>query len=156
MPGITASPARLDSPSFLLQHELADPLQLKCAGRSIDHSTDQEFEDVETFCNPGGEAPGVVKQSFVITVLNSFGANGLYNLLSPLAGTRVSFAYLRAGSTAISEDNPEFSGFLYVPTPKIVNAGVRKFTEYDLDFKIDGAVLQADTPGAAVADTKHS
>jgi len=152
MAGITAAPFRLDNPSFVIDHDLAggsaSAVQLKCAGRRIAVTPDVDFEDVETWCNPKGEAPGAATWAIELEVLNSYGAAGLWNQLLPLAGVLVKFSLLPAGAVAVSATNPEMSGDCWVPYPTFVDAGVRKFTTYTLEFKVYGTPLFKDATPA--------
>lgn len=139
---ITAAPFRLDDPSLVVDYDAvvgAAAVQLKCAGRQITHNGDQEFEDIETFCNPKGEAPGAVTESLELAVLQSIGVGGLWNQLKPIEGQLVKFAFLPKSQAAVGEDNPEMSGQLWIPFIPLVDAGVRKFTELNFDFKIFGS-----------------
>jgi len=138
-------PTRLDDPSFILNHDSADPIQIRCLAKNIEHSKEQEFEDVETFCNHGGESPGTVKQSIELEVFISHGTNGLFNVLLPLEGQVVPFAYLNSGGNPVGPDNMEMSGDLYIPAVSFINAGVRKYSEQTLSFKIRGGVVFNDT-----------
>lgn len=151
---ITAAGARLDDPSFVIDYDAAvgaAAVQLKCAGRRITHQADQEFEDVETFCNPRGRAVGATEHTIVVEILSSYGAGGSFNQLLPLEGELVKFAFLPAGATAVSADNPEMSGELYVPAISFVDAGVRKFSYPSLEFPINGTPLFTFAPPAVYA-----
>lgn len=134
---ITKAPTRNTKPSFVI--DLAGTeLQLRGAGRRIRHNKSPNFEDVETFDNPGGEAPGTSAESFTIEILQSHGAAGAYNLLKPLEETLVTFAYQIDADAVNSVDNPELSGNVYVPPIPIIDAGVKKFSPITLEFKVDG------------------
>lgn len=151
---ITAAPFRLDNPSFVIDHDAAvgsAAVQLKCAGRNLSAVPDFDFEDVETFCNPKGEAPGAATWTINLEVINSYGAAGLWNQILPLAGQLVKFAFLPAGAVTIGAENPEMSGNCYVPYPTFVDAGVRKFTTYTLEFKVSGTPLFKEAAPAVYA-----
>ncbi len=154
MPAITLAKvgARLDAPSFVINHSATDPIHLICALRKLQHTGDQTFEDVETFCSPGAEAPGATKETLSLEVLWSFGTTGAYNVLKPLEGTLVPFAFKFNGGAALSASNPEWSGDCYVPFIPIVNAdGVKKYSYVPLDFKINGAITTTYTGSAVYA-----
>ena len=141
MPVITVTEVgfRLDNPSLVLAYDTPDPIHLKCAMRSVDHTGDETFEDVETFCNPGGEAPGLTKEALEVELLWSFGATGTFNVLKPFEYQLVTFAFLPSGAAAVSASNPELSGSVYVPFVPFIRAdGVRKFSVVPMNFKFSG------------------
>lgn len=145
---ITETAFRLDDPSFVIDHDAAvgaAAVGLRCAGRLIRHTINQEFDDVETFCNPGSEAPGTARHSWNIELMQSFGPNGLYDQLAPLAGQAVLYAFQVQRSVAISATNPEFSGTLYVPEVPVVDANVKGYSIVTLEFKMTGPPAKNDT-----------
>lgn len=130
---------RLDHPSLVLNHETTSPIHLRCAIRKAQHTGDETFEDTETFCTPGGEAPGATKEALEVEFLWSFGANGTYNVLKPLEYSLVSFAFLANGASAIATSNPELSGTVYVPFVPFIRAeGVKKYSYVPMTFKFSG------------------
>lgn len=131
-----ATPLVLNSPKIQLSSGTVD---LKCHARQLSVLPDQEFADVSTFCNPGGEAPGQVSWTLSITALQSFAADGLYNTLSPLQGTTVDFDVQPDDVAAISVTNPKISGTCYVPIVPLLDAGVGETSELDIEFKIVGS-----------------
>jgi hypothetical protein len=144
-----APPKRLVLPSFVV--DIGDtpvdsgPIQLQCSMRNTDNGGDQEFEDIETFCQPGLEAPTVTKEMISVEFRWSFGAltpnpalAGVWNALKPIEGELVEFAYLIDGDSTSSPANPEQSGQLYIPFIPLINASVRRFTRVTLEFKIAG------------------
>jgi len=137
---VTASnPTRLDAPSLVLNHSATDPIHLICAIRSVDHGGDQTFEDIETVCQPGAEAPGATTEALDVEVLLSHGATGVFNVMKPLQGTLVPFAYKLNGGAALGVGNQEMSGSCYVPfVPFIRATGVKKFSYVPMSFKIVG------------------
>jgi len=144
-----ANPTRNDAPSLVLNHSATDPLHFICAVRQVAHAGSQQFEDVETACNPGGEAPGATTESLDVELLWSHGTAGVWNTLKPLEGTRIPFAYLLRGGEANSASNPEMSGFLWVPFVPLINAAVRKYSYVPMSFRISGTPLNT-TSGTPV------
>lgn len=144
-----ATPTRNDAPSLVLNHSATDPLHFICAVRSVSHTGSQEFEDVETACNPGGEAPGATTESLDVEMLWSHAAAGTWNVLKTLQGTRIPFAYLLNGGAAVSDSNPEMSGFLWVPFVPFIDAAVQKYSYVPMSFRISGIPLYTST-GSAV------
>jgi hypothetical protein len=143
---ISAAPHRLVLPSFVLDIGdtpvgLAGPVQLHCGMFTANVGGTQAFEDIETFCQPGALAPGTTEEMIIVDMRQSFGgtpAFGAWNLLKPLEGELVEFAFLPDSSETSSASNPEVSGSLWVPFIPFVNAGVKKFTNFNLEFKIFG------------------
>lgn len=153
---VAAAPFRLDRPSLVLDHGGTDPIQLQCQARLLDWQSDQEFDDVESFCNPKGEAPAAVTRSINLDVNHSFGdpagaLPGLWNVLQPLEGTVQTFALLLNGTAAVSHENPEASGQVWIPNvPFIGSAGVQKFSQYTLEFRLFNVPVYATDVGSAV------
>src|SRR5687767_4328171 len=116
-----AAPVRLDTPSFKIG--TADPptTELRGNGRRISLVTTQEYEDIETFDNPGGEAPGLTRTTITLEVLQSFGADGLWNVLKPLEGQLVYFSFSPNGTTTAGATNPIATGQCYVPAISFVD-----------------------------------
>jgi hypothetical protein len=136
---LTTVGVRLDTPSLVLNTLAANPLHMRCALRKLDHVGDESFEDTETFCTPGGEAPGATKQHLDVELLWSFGATGTFNNLKPLEYQLVPFAFLVDGSQPVSSTNPELSGSVYVPFVPLIKAdGVRKYSYVSMSFKFSG------------------
>ena len=151
---ITAAARRLDDPSFVVDFDAVvgvAAVQLRCAGRKITTAGDQEFEDIATFCNPKGEAPGAVVDAISLEVLQSVGVGGLWNQLKPLEGQLVNFAFLWDGTVDPADDNPEMSGQLWIPFIPLVDAGPRKFSTFTLEFKILGTPIYTLAPPAIYA-----
>lgn len=133
-----AAPFRLDGPSFLIGATDPPTIELAGNGRRVTIVPAQEFEDVETFSNPGGEAPGLIRNTISLEVLQSFGADGLWNVLKPLEGTLVYFQFLLDGDSPEGVGNPMMTGQCYVPAVPFIDAGVRKFSTFTLEFKVSG------------------
>lgn len=139
---VTASnPTRFNQVSFVIDYDQANPLHFTCATRKLSHNVSQAFEDVETLCNPGGEAPGKVTQSLDVEMLYEHSATGSWNQLYPLAGTLHKFAILLRGTGAVSATNPEWSGSLWIPQIPIMDGqAVNGYMKVPLVFKISGLI----------------
>ena len=145
---ITAGAFIARYPSLILNHDgsaldsagavIADGIQLNCAATTIDPQIDQEFVDIETFCNEAGEAPGKTKRTINVGVRLSYGAAGVFNLLQPLANSRVTFALLPNYAKAVAADNPEMSGNLWVPEIPMSIGEVGGSPVYDMVLNLDG------------------
>lgn len=148
---VTASnPTKFNQVSFVIDWDQPNPLHFTCATRKLSHTVGQDFVDVETLCNPGGEAPGKVTQSLDVEFLWEHSTTGAWNQLYPLAGTRHSFASLLRGTGAVSASNPEISGSLWIPqVPFMDGTAVNDYMKIPLTFKISGIPL-VKTTGSAV------
>lgn len=170
MPAILtdAPPIRLDLPSIVLDAGVAAdtiglaPIQAQCAARMVADAGDQQFEDVETFCRPGAEAPTIVTgQSLNLTFVWSFGPlgsaslpedqAGIWNALKQIEGALVEYAFLPVAGATSSETNPEEYGRCYVPYIPLINAGVRRHSIIDLEFRKFG-IPAYNTDGNPVFD----
>lgn len=152
---VNAAPFRLDRPSFVIDHAGVDPIQIQCSGRQLTWNANQTFEDIESFCNPRGEAPGAVERSVNLQVNQSFGpttgaAAGLWNVLQPLFGTLQTFAILLNGPSPCADDNPEVSGQIWIPEYSLVDAAVRKYSQSTLEFRLYQDPVYAYTVAGAV------
>ena len=137
-----ATPIILNSPQISI-----GGIDLKCHARQVSLTPDQEFVDISTFCNPGGEAPGQASWTLSLTGLQSFdGTDGLYNQLQPLEGTNVAFEVTPDDTAAVSATNPKASGTVYVPLVPFIDAGVGEATELSMDFKVIGQPTVAFAP----------
>lgn len=116
---------------------LVGAVQLKCLSSKVSLIPTDNFVDVETFCNPGGEAPSTTTWVMSATIVQSFGADGAWNLLNPLAGTTVTIV-LKPDDSAIGVGNPTATFSAYVPSIPFVDSEVGEATRYDLEFKLVG------------------
>lgn len=129
----TPAPFKLVNPSFLLG--TGTPVEIKCSARNIKHTVDVSTTDDSTFCEPGAEGIGQIKESIELTVLQSFGAEGLWNLLAPLQLTVVAFELFSVAAT-VAVGSPKMTGTCLVPIVPFLDAGIRENTELTLEFKI--------------------
>ena len=154
MVAITAVPRNLRQASFVLDYDAAVGAALvetQCAIRNIGTRVNQSFDDVETMCNEGGEAPAAAPEEFVVEWLWSYGATGIYNLLKPLEFETVTFAYVYRGDLPIGADNPEWSGNVIVPKIGIHDpTGPNKPIYQSSVFKIQGEPTRVEVDGSEV------
>jgi len=92
-----------------------DQIHFNCVANSF--SAPFEVEEVETgvFCKPSRKQQGTVTGSWTMTVLMSYGPDGVWNNLAPLAGQTHQVAFLPKGATTKGDDNPEFVNFVTMP-----------------------------------------
>lgn len=103
----------------------------------------QEFVDIETYCNPGGEAPGKVSWMANLRVRMSYGTDSAWTFFSGKAGSKATFIVKPAdGSTAI--DNPAATFDAYIPAlPFIPDHEIGQSATFDLECRVIGAPVIA-------------
>ncbi len=96
------------------------------------------FTDIETYCNPGGEAPGRIAWSGVLRVRMSYGNEGAWNFWQTLdPATTVEMTMMPSDDTAISADNPEATFDAYVaPIAFIPEHEVGGSATFDVEFRV--------------------
>jgi hypothetical protein len=154
MVAITATQRNLRRPSFVLDYDAAVGaalIETQCAIRNIGTRVNQQFVDIETMCNEGGEAPGAAPEEFVVQWLWTYGATGIYNLLKTLEFQTVTFAYVYRADDPVGPENLEFSGSLIVPKIGIHDpTGPNQPIYQSSTFKIVGDVTTVDVPANVV------
>ena len=95
-------------------------------------------KDIETYCNPGGMAPGAATWSGVLRVRMSYGDEGSWNFWQNLdPGTPVDITLMPSDDTAISSANPEATFEAYVwPIAFIPEHEVGGSATYDVVYKV--------------------
>lgn len=98
------------------------------------------FTDVETYCNPGGEAVGRIAWSGVLRVRMSYGDEGSWNFWQTLdPQTPVELTLTPSDDTAISSANPEATFDAYLsPIAFIPEHEVGGSATYDVEYRVIG------------------
>lgn len=105
----------------------------------------QEFVDIETYCNPGGEAPGKVSWRANLRVRMSYGTDSAWTFFSALAGQSALFE-IRPDSGTVANTNPEASFSAYIPAlPFIPDHEIGQSATFDLECRVIGAPVVATT-----------
>ncbi len=115
-------------------------LDLVCHARKVSLVPEDSMADVETFCNPGGEAPGSTKWMLTISALQSYGAGatpGLWDTLRPLAKTQQALV-LRPDVAIVGATNPSATLLVWVPSIPFVDSEIGQSTTMDIDFPVIG------------------
>lgn len=85
--------------------------ELACHARTVRLTSDTDDVDVDTFCNPGGTAPGTTTWTAEFDGLQSFStstsAPGLWDTLYPLFNTQQTFRIRPNGDSPVSGTNPQ-------------------------------------------------
>ena len=96
--------------------------------------------DIETYCNPGGEAPGRVRWTGVLRVRMSYGDDGSWNFWNTLdTTTPLELTLVPSDDTAISSANPEATFDAYVtPLAFIPEHEVGGSATFDVEYRVVG------------------
>lgn len=101
--------------------------------------------DVETYCNPGGEAPGKVSWSGTLRVRMSYGTDSAWEFFSARGGQIVDMV-ITPDDGSVSAANPEatFSAYLGV-LPFIPDHEIGASATFDLEYRVIGEPVFATT-----------
>lgn len=104
--------------------------------------------DVETYCNPGGEAVGRTAWAGVFRVRMSYGDEGSWNFWQTLdPKTAVEVTLLPSDETVLSSANPEATFDAYVwPIAFIPEHEVGGSATYDVEYRVIGEPAYDVTP----------
>jgi hypothetical protein len=146
---VTAAPFVLIKPMIRVG-DLTTGTPIECAAHTIEAVPEVETTDYKTFCG-AYTAFGPEKWTVTVTVLQSFGAAGFWNLLRPLVNTVVPFTILTDGTTTNSVTNPAMVGTARVMPFPFLSGGVGEPQEFDFvllvqgtpTFPVTGATLMA-------------
>lgn len=96
--------------------------------------------DIETYCNPGGEAPSGVRWTGVFTVRMSYGDDSAWEFFSALDPLEPQEVTIQPGTgTAVAADNPSASFDAYIdPIGFIPDHEVGGSGTFDLNFTVIG------------------
>lgn len=94
--------------------------------------------DIETYCNPGGTAPGRIAWTGILRVRMSYGDEGSWNFWQTLdPSTPVEVTLMPSDDTAISTSNPEATFDAYVdPIAFIPEHTVGGSATYDVPYTV--------------------
>ncbi len=127
----------------------ADAVQVRCAIQELDSDADAELVDIDTACDPNGQAYGQPSSQYSMTARYS---PELYTALLPFSRTTVSFATVNNHAVAISATNREESGQVRFPQLPPESHYIRNNNRtMDLTLiVVGGQVTSTDSPAAAV------
>ena len=142
-------PYNMRHPGFAITSAAPNPVlaetELSCYGRAFTTKPEQEISKYTTFCGKFSTA-GTPEWEITFKVFQSFGAEGLWTVLSPLAGYVVDFTHQPDHDAPISVDNPKMSGQARVPYFSFLEGEEGKPSEFDLVFTVEG------TPTFSITD----
>jgi len=115
----------------------ATAVEFECGANQVEAVPEVDENTVETFCGTFTSYKPE-KWTITITALTSYGVDGLWNLLRPMAGTKQEFTLLPDISMPIGPDNPEMSGECIVKPFAFLSAAVGESSDFDLVLAVQG------------------
>jgi len=111
-------------------------VELQCYANNVETTPDQDENTAKTFCGVY-KSYGPVTWTIVITVLQSFGADGLWTQVQPMMNTIQPFVITPAEGT-VSVDNPVMSGTAMVKAFPFLSGAVGEVSEFDIELAVQG------------------
>lgn len=111
-------------------------VDITCAGTNLTVDVDQDENTVDTFCG-SYTSYKAAKWTITVTIAQSFGADGSWELIHPLCGTLQPFMIQPAQGTP-SVDNPVMSGTAMVKQLPFADAAPGEASEVDLELAVQG------------------
>jgi hypothetical protein len=133
---VTAAPYYLTDPKIEIG-PTATPIAIECSTTNIDHTIDQDENTTDTMC-ASYVSYGKKRHKLTITVVQSFGTDGLWNQLQPLEGTVVDFRVLPHGADPVGPDNPEMSGTAILKAIPFMSGAPNEIVDFDIELAIQG------------------
>lgn len=133
---VTATPYVLVKPMIRLG-DISTGSPIECAAHTAEIIPEVPESEWRTFCG-AGTTYGTEKWTVTVTVLQSFGAAGFWNLIRPLANTVVPFTILTDAATANSVTNPAMVGTARVKPFAFISGTVGETSEFDLVLAVQG------------------
>lgn len=143
MPAVT--PYYMVQPKLTLG-DVGAEVELQCYANNVETNIDQDETTTKTFCGVY-KSYGPETWTIVLTVLQSFGADGLWTKVKPMVGTIVPFTILPNALDPVSADNPLMSGTCLVKAFPFLSGAVNEPSEMDLELAVQGAPTFTETPG---------
>lgn len=118
--------------------DVATGVDIQCAANNVETNVDQDETTAETFCGSWTNYK-TPKWTIVITVLQSFGADGIWGKLQPMMGTLQDFVIQADADAAPSIDNPVMSGTARVKFFPFLSGAVGEASDFDIELAVQGA-----------------
>lgn len=142
-------PFFMTKPSIIIGPTATPVIELQCAANHVALTPEQDSTDYPTYCG-NFTADGAVKWTLTITVLQSFGVDGVWTKLAPVVGTSQPFQLLPNGDAVPSVDNPAQTGTCTVRAFPFWDGGVNEPAEIDIELVVQGDLIEV-TSGALMA-----
>jgi hypothetical protein len=123
-------------------------VELQCFANNIETNIDQDETTTKTFCG-NYKSYGPETWTIVLTVVQSFGADGLWTLVKPMVGTVVPFTLTPDADNPISDTNPAMTGTCLVRAFPFLSGAVNEPSEFDLELAVQGEPEWITVPPAA-------
>lgn len=146
MTAVDVAPHILQKPLLEISLDLVT-VEVQCNSNQVEIAPDQDETTTETFCGSYTSYKAEV-WTITITALQSFGPDGLWNQLRPMAGKEVDFRILPDADLPVSETNPEMSGKAILKAFAFLSASVGEASDFDLVLGCQGMPTWS-TTGAA-------
>ena len=123
------------------QLTLDTTVTLDCHASEMSLTPEDTEIDTAVVCAQSRKVPGKTDWTLEMTVLQSFGdgttTEGLYDQLAPLTKTSVTYLLETDKLAGPDEENPHFTGTLWVPSIPILNATISEKSEFTLTFSVN-------------------
>lgn len=134
--------------------DVATAVELQCFANNVETNIDQDETVTKTFCGIY-TSYGPEKWTIVLTVVQSFGTDGLWTQVQPMVGTVQPFQLMADADAAPSVDNPVMSGTALVKAFPFFSGAVNEPSEFDLELAVQGApVFGIVAPAVAATETE--
>lgn len=130
-------------------------VEFACGANQVVAEPDVDENTTETFCGTFTTYKPEV-WTVTITALTSFGDEGLWNSLRPMANTVQEFELIPDAAKPIGPDNVAMSGTCIVKPFAFLDAAVGETSDFDLVLAVQGIPNFEDTPGATQAASSSS
>lgn len=119
-------------------------VDIECAAGELSVEVEQDEATTETFCGTFTSYKAEV-WTVTVSVFESYGAAGLWNLTRPLVGAVQPFAILPDGGAAVGVTNPLMTGTCYVKAFPFYMGAPGEPTAFDLELAVQGIPTFATT-----------
>ena len=125
-------------------------VEMQCYSNNVAVEVEQDETTSETYCGTYTNYKPEV-WTITLTVLQSFGADGLWTMVKPLVGTTVEFAILPDADQPVSVDNPIMTGTARVKAFPFLSGAVNETNEFDIELGVQGMPTWSITEPAGLA-----
>src|SRR5688572_6215387 len=124
--------------------------EVQCHFQMVTLIPDMPWIDVETYCNPGGEAPGRVSWRGTMRVRMSYGTDSawaFFSALDPTIPHDMVIYPADPGTGTATAANPSATFEAYIGVlPFIPDHAVGESATFDLEYRVSGDVVFDSTP----------
>src|SRR5262245_60063679 len=147
---VEVQPFILQKPLLHIEDETgAVYADIQCSANQVEAVPDQDESTTETFCGSYTSYKAEV-WTVTITALQSYGPDGLWTKLRPLANKRVYFTIRPDVDKPKGMDNPEMSGWAILKAFAFLSAAVGEASDFDVVLGVQGLPTWDPAPGGTV------